>query len=92
MMPDRRLEDKVSIEDLMKKPQKELSVMIYMQAVKTNGQVAENVKDIVDNKTCIHDLNLKCDNFISTKSFTIGASILGFLIILFNVLSYFTGR
>jgi len=88
-MPDRRLEDKISVEDLMKKPQKELLTMIYLQACKIKGQVAENIRDIQENRLSISKLQDKCDMFISTKGFAVGATILGFIIILFNVLNYF---
>ena len=83
-MVDKRFEDSVKVEDLMKKPQKELSVMIYLQAVKTNGQVKDNQHDI----ECLQD---EVKEKIGWKMFTIGASVLGFLIILFNVLNYFAG-
>lgn len=46
MNDGKRFEDNVSVEDLMKKPQKELLVEIYIQTVKTNGTVAQNCKDI----------------------------------------------
>ena len=83
-MVDKRFEDSVKVEDLMKKPQKELSVMIYLQAVKTNGNV--KINDIRITK-----LETKCDSFISTRSFTIGSVILGTLIVAFNILNYFVG-
>jgi len=44
-------EDKMSVEDLMKKPQKELMVEIYIQTVKTNGAVTRHNKDIETLKT-----------------------------------------
>ena len=41
-MEDRKFEDKVSVEDLLKKPAKEIQIMTYLQAVKTNGTVSRH--------------------------------------------------
>lgn len=46
MSDGRRFEDKVGIEDLMKKTSKELVARIYQQVLKTNGTVTQNCKDI----------------------------------------------
>jgi hypothetical protein len=52
---DRRFEDTVSVDDLMKKPEKELLTMIYIQAVQTNGTVAQSCKDIAELQTDMKD-------------------------------------
>ena len=86
MTNDKRFEDSMSVEDLMKKPQKELLVEIYIQTVKTNGTVAINCKDIVD-------LQTKVDEKIGTKEllrfeklFGIIAGLAGLIIIIWNIL------
>ena len=86
MADDRRFEDTMSIEDLMKKPQKELLVEIYIQTVKTNSTVATNCKDI-------EELQTKVDEKIGTrellrfeKMFAIIAGIAGLIIIVWNIL------
>lgn len=80
MEEGKRFEDTISIHDLMSMPQKELMAKIYIQTLKTNG----TVKD--------HEVRLQCiekedKNNIKTKVFTIGSTIIGFLIILFQVLN-----
>ena len=55
MTNENRFEDKLSIADLMKKPQKELIACIYQQVVKTNGIVRQNCNDIEDLKTEMKD-------------------------------------
>ena len=55
MAEENRFEDKLSIADLMKKPQKELTAMIYQQVVRTNGTVRQNCKDIDNLKTEMKD-------------------------------------
>lgn len=82
----KRFEDTMSVEDLMKKPQKELLVEIYIQTVKTNGTVARNCDDI-------EELQTKVDEKIGTrellrfeKLFGIIAGIAGLIIIIWNIL------
>jgi hypothetical protein len=80
MEEGKRFEDTISIHDLMSMPQKELMAKIYIQTLKTNG----TVKD--------HEVRLQCiekedKNNIKTKIFVTGSSIVGFLIILFQVLN-----
>ena len=75
-MPDRRFEDTMSVEDLLKKPIKEIFIMAYIQICTTNGQVKKNTKDIKGK--------------ISWKIFAPIATILGLLltyIIIINNLS-----
>ena len=45
-MPNRRFEDKLSVADLLKKPAKEIQIMTYMQACKTNGTVTRHEDEI----------------------------------------------
>lgn len=70
-MPDRRFEDKVSAEDLLKKPPKEIQIMTYIQVVKTNGQVIQNTKDIKEK--------------IGWKLFSCITGMIAFIIIIFEV-------
>ena len=79
MEEGKRFEDTISIHDLMSIPQKELMAKIYIQTLKTNGIV----KDHEDRIDC---LEKEDKQNIKTKVFTIGASVIGFLIILFQVL------
>ena len=46
-MPDRRFEDKLSIQDLSKMKQKDIIIMTYMQAVKTNGTVKRHESEMI---------------------------------------------
>ena len=84
-MQDRRFEDKLSIQDLSKMKQKDIIIMTYMQAVKTNGQVAESCADIntlqadVKDKIGIKELNRM------QKLFAWVTGGIGFIVILFNV-------
>jgi hypothetical protein len=55
MNEQRRLEDNISVDDLMKKPQKELLTMIYIQAVKMNGTIKQNCNDISELQTEMKD-------------------------------------
>jgi hypothetical protein len=73
MSDEKRFEDRVSVDDLMKKPQKELLTMIYIQTVKTNGTVAENCKDIAS-------LQLDMKDKIGMKLFRNLTIILGVII------------
>ena len=86
-------EDKVSIEDLIKKPQKVLLANIYQQVLKTNGIVARHSKDIDDINGDIDNINISLDSKIGTKEllrfekmFAIIAGVAGFIIVLFNIL------
>jgi hypothetical protein len=76
----KRFEDTISIHDLMSMPQKELMAKIYIQTLKTNGTVK-------DHEGRIDCLEKEDKQNIKTKVFTIGASVIGFLIILFQVLN-----
>lgn len=85
MSSGRRFEDNISVEDLMKKPQKDLLVEIYIQAVKTNGTVVKNCSDIAD-------LQAKIDDKVGTKElnrferiFLIITGMGGFFILIFNI-------
>lgn len=79
MSDGNRFEDKVPIADLMKKNTKELLMMIYIEQIKTNG----NIKNHDTRITCLEEDN---KHTIKTKIFIVGASILGFIIILFQIL------
>ena len=91
-MEDRKFEDKVSVEDLFKKPAKEIQIMTYLQAVKTNAQVARNIKDIEENtsrikaiKTSVKDkIGIKELNRIQ-KIFIWATGSIGFILVVFNV-------
>ena len=84
-MADRRFEDKVSVEDLLKKPVKEILIMTYVQTVKTNGQVAENCDTItklqeeIKDKIGIEELNRM------QKIFAWVTGSIAFILIVFNV-------
>jgi len=79
-----KFEDKISVQDLMKKPQKELLTMIYIQTVKTNGQVRTNTGDI---ETLQSDVKSK----IGWKIFVVGTSILTAVILMFNLINLLGG-
>lgn len=81
MSDGKSFEDKMSVEDLMKKPQKELLTMIYIQTVKTNGTVQDH-EDRID---CLEKDN---KSTIKTKIFVLIASVLGIIITLFGILDY----
>lgn len=76
----KKFEDTISIHDLMSMPQPELLAKIYIQTLKTNGTVK-------DHEGRIDCLEKEDKNNIKTKVFTIGSTIIGFLIILFQVLN-----
>ena len=78
-MDGKRLKDNISIADLMKKPDKELLVEIYIQALITNGNVATN-------RGNINNLQKDMKDKIGMKLFGLLTGIIAFLIILFNVL------
>jgi hypothetical protein len=84
MLDGKRLEDNISMEDLLQKPEKDLLVMIYIQALKTNGTVAENCKDI-------SVLNTEIKDKIGMKLFAWLSGAVAFLIVLFNVLDRIMG-
>ena len=79
MSDGKRFEDNVSVEDLMKRPQKELLAEIYIQTLKTNGTVTQHSTEIVDLKKEMKDK-------IGMKLFGLLTGIIAFLIIIFNVL------
>jgi hypothetical protein len=80
MEEGKRFEDTISIHDLMSMPQKELMAKIYIQTLKTNGAVK-------DHEGRIDCLEKEDKHNVKTKIFTIGSTIIGFLIILFQVLN-----
>ena len=79
MNDGKRFEDKINIADLMRKPDKELLVEIYVQALITNGNVATNT-------TNIGGLQKDMKDKIGMKLFGFLTGIIAFLIIIFNVL------
>ena len=79
MADGRRFEDNISIDDLMKKPTKELLVMNYVQAVRTNGTVQKHEKDIECLKEDMKDK-------IGMRLFAWLSGAIAFVIILFNVI------
>ena len=83
-MPNRRFEDKLSVEDLLKKPAKEIQIMTYIQTVKTNNKVAKNIKDI-------ENLKKEVGGKIGWKVFTIGASVLTLVILAFGLINVLGG-
>ena len=85
IMQERKFEDKVSVEDLFKKDTKEILIMTYMQAVKTNSQVAENIKNIEENAICVKDIKTELKDKIGIKLFKIITIISGALLVAFNV-------
>ena len=84
-MPERKFEDKVSVEDLFKKPAKEIQIMTYLQAVKTNGQVAKNIENIEKNASCIETIKTDVKDKIGVKLFKIITIIAMALLVAFNV-------
>ena len=84
-MPDRKFEDKVSVEDLFKKDTKEILIMTYMQAVKTNAQVAKNIENIEKNASCIETIKTDVKDKIGVKLFKIITIIAMALLVAFNV-------
>jgi len=91
-MPERKFEDKVSVKDLLKKPTKDILIMTYLQAAKTNAQVARNIKDIEENasrikaiKTSVKDkIGIKELNRIQ-KIFVWATGSIGFILVAFNI-------
>ncbi|OFW47179.1 MAG: hypothetical protein A2163_04005 [Actinobacteria bacterium RBG_13_35_12] len=93
MSDGNRFEDKVSIEDLMKKSTKVLLANIYQQVLKTNGTVTQHCEDIDDINTDIDNLQTKLEEKIGMKEllrfekmFAVIAGIAGLIIIIFNIL------
>ena len=91
-MQDRKFEDKVSVEDLFNKDTKEILIMTYMQAVKTNAQVAENIKDIEEHAICIEAIKTSVKDKIGIKElnriqkiFIWATSSIGFILVAFNI-------
>ena len=79
MEDNKRFEDNISVDDLMKLDEKTLMTKIYVQVLKTNGTVRSHDKDI----ECLQN---EIKDKIGWKMFTILISAVSFLIILFNVL------
>jgi hypothetical protein len=79
MEDGRRFEDKVEITDLIKDPNKILLAKIYQQVLKTNGTVTQNCKDITD-------LKVEMKDKIGWKIFVVLTSILGVVILIFNII------
>ena len=84
-MQERKFEDKVSVEDLFKKDTKEILIMTYMQTVKTNAQVARNIKDIEENASRIKVIKTELKDKIGVKLFKIITIIAMALLVVFNV-------
>jgi len=91
-MAERKFEDKVSVEDLFKKPAKEIRIMTYMQTVKTNGQVAENIERIEKNTSYIEDIKEDMQDKIGIKElnrmqkiFIWATGSIGFILVAFNI-------
>ena len=84
-MQDRKFEDKVSVEDLFKKDTKEILIMTYLQAVKTNAQVAKNIENIEKNASCIETIKTDVKDKIGVKLFKIITIIAMALLVAFNV-------
>ena len=80
-----RFEDTVSVKDLMNIPQKELMVKIYIQTLKTNG-------DVTEHREKIDKLEKEVKEKIGWKVFATLTGILVLLITTFNVLNLLTGR
>ena len=57
-MDGRRFEDKLTLEDLLKKPAEEIRALTYMQTVKTNGTVIRHEKEI---QRLEDEMDTKCD-------------------------------
>jgi hypothetical protein len=78
------IEEQIKLEDVLKEPTKIVMAKIYIQTLKTNGIVKRHDTDI----TCLkNDMKKKISNTI----FGIGTGVIGFIIILFQVLDYFKG-
>ena len=82
MAEESRFEDKLSIADLMKKPQKELTAMIYQQIVRTNGIVRQNCSDI-------ESLKMEIKDKVGFKFIRNLSIILGLLITITALLQFF---
>jgi len=84
-MPSSKFENKVTVEDILKENnQKELIAKIYIQTLKTNGQVQENCKEL-------DTLKKEIKEKISWKVFATISAVLTAVIILFNVLDVIGG-
>jgi len=78
------IEDTIKIEDILKEEQDVVMAKIYIQTLRTNGIVKKHEKDIIA-------LKAEIKGKINTKIFSWGCGIVGFIIILFQVLDYFKG-
>ena len=85
-MPSSKFENKVTVEDILKDnpDHKVLLAKIYMQTLKTNGQVRENCKEL-------DTLKKEIKEKISWKVFATISAVLTAVIILFNVLDVIGG-
>lgn len=54
-MTESKFEDRLSVVDLMKKPQKELIARIYQQVVETNGTVRNHEARLGEAENCLED-------------------------------------
>jgi hypothetical protein len=79
------IENEISVEDLMKKPQKELLTMIYVQAVKTNGIVK-------DHTGRIGSLEKDMKDKIGWKMFRNFGIIFTIIIAMITIAGYILGR
>jgi hypothetical protein len=86
MSDGKEFAEKVSIGDLMKLPQKELTAKIYQQVLKTNGTVAQNCKDIEGLQGEIKDKIGNKELLRFEKMFAIVAGVATFIILVFNIL------
>ena len=91
-MPDRKFEDKVSVDDLFNKDTKEILIMTYLQAVKTNAQVAKNIENIEKNASCIETIKTDVKDKIGIKElnriqkiFIWATGSIGFILVVFNI-------
>ena len=94
-MPDKRFEDKVSVNDLLKKPAKEIQIMTYLQTIKTNGTVTRHDKCIEtlekDMKDKIGLEELERSQKIFNRNILIGGSVLVAFNIFDRVMQYLGG-
>ena len=86
MSDGKRFEDTMSVEDLMKKPQKELLAEIYIQTLKTNGTVDRNCKDIESLQIEMKDKIGNKELLRVEKIFGLIFGIAGLIIVIFNIL------
>ena len=85
-MPDRRFEDKLSMEEMMKKPAKVVRAMTYMQVVKTNGTVTRHENEIGDLQKDIKDKIGIAELNRMQKIFAWITGSIAFILIVFNII------